>query len=43
MDWLLSNIVVTLERYYNVAPGLQEAAAKKFDDMVSKHPEKQFV
>jgi hypothetical protein len=27
---------VTLDTYSHVAPGLQEAAAKKFDDILSK-------
>jgi len=32
MGWLLSNITVTLDTYSHVAPGLQEAAAKRFDE-----------
>ncbi|MFH1925589.1 MAG: hypothetical protein ABIK32_03755 [Chloroflexota bacterium] len=39
----MSNIVITLDTYSHVAPGLQEAAAKRFDDMFSKHPEKQLI
>ena len=29
-----SSIQITLDTYSHVAPGLQEAAAKKFDDIV---------
>ena len=29
-----SNISITLDTYSHVAPGLQEAAAKRFDDAV---------
>lgn len=43
MDWLLSNIVVILEKRYNVAPGLQKAMAKRFDDIITKYPNKQLV
>ena len=38
-----STISITLDTYSHVSPGLQEAAAKSFDDMLSKHPEKQPV
>jgi hypothetical protein len=34
MGWLLSNIVVALEKHYNRTPGLQEATAKRFDEGV---------
>jgi hypothetical protein len=36
MGWHLSNIVVALEKHYNRTPGLQEAAAKRFDDLLAK-------
>jgi hypothetical protein len=32
--WLLSNMVFTLGRYYNVVPELQEAAAISFDKLI---------
>jgi integrase len=30
-----SNIAITLDTYSHVVPGLQEAAAKRFDEIVS--------
>jgi len=38
-----STISITLDTYSHVAPGFQEAAAKRFDDLLSKYPEKQDV
>ena len=32
-----STIAITLDTYSHVAPGLQEAAAKRFDDVLNKH------
>ena len=35
-----STIAITLDTYSHVAPGLQEAAAKRFDDLIiNKHSE----
>ena len=34
---------ITLDTYSHVAPGLQEAAAEKFDEMVVSEPEEQAV
>ena len=36
-----STISTTLDTYSHVAPGLQEVAAKSFDDLLNKHSEKQ--
>lgn len=38
-----SSISITLDTYSHVSPGLQEAAAKRFDDLLNKHSEKQAV
>lgn len=38
-----STISITLDTYSHVAPGLQEAAAKRFDDLLNKHPVEQPV
>ncbi len=38
-----ATIQITLDTYSHVAPGLQEAAAKRFDDMVFNEPKKQAV
>jgi integrase len=36
-----SSIQVTLDTYSHVAPGLQEAAATRFDELVTHRVEKQ--
>lgn len=38
-----SNISITLDTYSHVAPGLQEMAARRFDDIVARTLEKQAV
>jgi len=38
-----SSIQITLDNYSHVAPGLQEAAAKHFDDLFQHKPEKEAV
>lgn len=38
-----ASISVTLDTYSHVAPGLQEAAAKRFDDIVRPMPKKELV
>jgi integrase len=38
-----SNIGMTLDTYSHVAPGLQEAAANKFDSMVNTRHENKVV
>jgi len=38
-----SSIQMTLDIYSHVAPGLQEAAAKHFDEVVNHAPEKSLV
>jgi integrase len=38
-----SSINITLDIYSHVTPGLQEAAAKRFDDLICRRPEKHIV
>ncbi|MFC2002480.1 hypothetical protein ACFLV4_00820 [Chloroflexota bacterium] len=38
-----ASIQVTLDTYSHVAPGLQEAAAKRFDELVIPRREKEAV
>ena len=38
-----STISTTLDIYSHVVPGLQEAAARSFDNLIVKKPEKQLV
>ena len=38
-----ASIQVTLDNYSNVAPGLQEAAAKRFDEAFTFTPKKELA
>jgi len=38
-----STIAITLDTYSHVAPGLQEAAANRFDEVIIKHTKEETV